>query len=153
MYLNSDRNTHCSAPLLAASIKLNMAVWSIQILHIFHLQLINYLNTSMGSLLPMQEKQHICSYTVSGVKSFKTNMKALLLLWHFNKICFFLTASKLSLGSGSQSGIPLGLGLPFLNVWQGTCSFCVNHWCSVPDCFSASPVNSRGCTGVIRCHF
>lgn len=51
------------------------------------------------------------------------------------------------------SCIPLGLGLPFLNVWQGTCSFCVNHCCSVPDCLPASPGNSKGCTGVIRHNF
>lgn len=75
VYLNSDSNTHCSAPLLTASIKLNMAVWSPQILHIFHLQLINHLDTSMGPLLPIL-KTNISVLTLFQVSKFQNQLES-----------------------------------------------------------------------------
>lgn len=70
-----------------------------------------------------------------------------------SKNLFLFNSLKAQATIWKPSCIPPSLGLPFLNVWQGTCCSHVNQCCSVSGCFRASPGKSEGCTGVIRHNF
>lgn len=151
MYLNSNRNTHCSDPSSKRKIERECVKC-----------------TDTPLLSPSTDKP---PRYIHGTTPFHSGKPAHLFLHCFRrqkfqnqfespfiimillKNLFLFNSLKAQPRIWKPSCILLILGLPFLNVWQGTHSFCVNHCCSAPDCLPAPPGNNKDCTGMTRYNF